>query len=321
MLGSVNVSSPVMKGFSTNTPTMTSPHVPWTTPNQAVVDGGRTPPYWNPVWTGILSTTMVAFMVCAILGNTMVILVIGRHRGMRTRTNMFLCNLAIADLLTAILLMPVALVTVIRGEWVFGDVFCQINGFFMPLFFVASIHTLMYISVHKYITITRPFSRSMSRRKILLVIGAAWFWAMLTGYVTVHGLNTVLYKPATTQCGPKYPNSLRTYLHPIYISLTCYLVPFVIMTFCYARIFREMRAHSTRMEATSNLEKDLLFRQQRRITGTLIVVLVVFVVSWTPYILYSFYVSGLKDKDSVPTNLNAIVSIHAIYRITIPTTF
>lgn len=270
--------------------------------------GAPTPPYWGSVTTKLLAITMVIFMVCATFGNAMVILVISRHRGMRTRTNMFLCNLAIADFLTAVLLMPVALVTVIKGDWVFSEVFCQINGFTMPLFFVASIHTLMYISIHKYITITRPFSRSMTRRRILLMIAAAWFWATLTGYLTVHGLNTVLYKPFTTQCGPRYPTTIRAYFHPLYIGLTCYLIPFVIMSFCYARIFREMREHSDRMEANSNLEKEMLFRQQRRITITLFVVLAVFIISWTPYVLYSFYVSALKEKSDVPSALNAVVS-------------
>ena len=266
-------------------------------------------PYWSLPVTIILSITMVIIMTVAIFGNVMVIMVIAKHRGMRTRTNMFLCNLAIADLLTAVILMPFSLITVIKGRWIFGQTFCQFNGFTMPLFFVASIHTLMYISLHKYITINRPFTRCMTRRRILLMIGAAWFWASLSGYVTVHGLNSVLYKPYTTQCGPSYPRDLRTYLHPVYISLTCYLTPFFIMMFCYVRIFREMQQHSLRMEANSSLEKDLLFRQQRRITITLCVVLLVFVISWTPYILYSFYVSGIKDKTKVLRNFNAIVSI------------
>ena len=92
---------------------------------------------------------LAIIMAFSVVGNMMVIIVIVRHRGMRTRTNMFLCSLALADLFCGLLDMPIALVTMIKGYWIFGPKMCQINGFLVPFFFVASIHTLMYISIHK----------------------------------------------------------------------------------------------------------------------------------------------------------------------------
>jgi hypothetical protein len=267
------------------------------------------PPYWSLPMTIILSVTIIIVLSLAILGNFLVVLVIAKHRGMRTRTNMFLCNLAITDMLCGVINMPVSLVTVLRGQWVFGapdGAFCQFNGFTMPLLFVASIHTLMYISLHKYISITRPFSRIITYRRIFILIALAWFWAFLSGYVTVHGLSRVRYKPYTAQCGPDYPHDLRSYMLPVYISVTCYLVPFVIMIFCYARVFSEIRAHSLRLEKHTNQEKDTIFLQQRRITVTLLLVLVIFVLTWTPYIIYSVYASMIKDKTKINHNFNAI---------------
>ena len=129
------------------------------------------PPYWGLPTTVALSVVMVIIILLALVGNSMVIIVVARHHGMRTRTNMFLCNLAVADLLCAIICMPFSLGTVISGDWVFGDTFCQINGFSMPLFFVASIHTLMYISIHKYISIIHPFSHVLGKKKIGVMIG------------------------------------------------------------------------------------------------------------------------------------------------------
>lgn len=270
-------------------------------------------PYWNLPTRIVLSSLMIGFMAFAIVGNFLVIIVVVRHKGMRTRTNMFLCNLAVADFLCAILCMPVSLTTMIRGEWIFGSVngwFCQLNGFLMPMFFVTSIHTLMYISVHKYISISRPFSRVITYRRILLMIFLSWAWAIFTAYLTIHGLSKVLYKPYTTQCGPDYPegrNSM-TILLPLHTTVTCYLIPFTIIIVCYALMFREIRAHGVRLEQHSNKEKQAIFIQQRRITVTLFVVLIIFVLSWTPYIAYSISVTILKDKRKVHHLFNAIVS-------------
>ncbi len=134
-------------------------------------DISPSPPYWNTTTTILLAVTIVLIMLLGLVGNTMVIIVVARHKGMRTRTNMFLCNLAVADLLCTIAVMPFSLGTVLNGEWIFGDIFCQINGFTMVVLFVTSIHTLMYISVHKYISIIHPFSHVLGPVKIKLMIG------------------------------------------------------------------------------------------------------------------------------------------------------
>ena len=68
----------------------------------------------------------------------------------RTRTNLLLCNLAIADILVAILDMPVSMLTIIKGDFAFKDFdhecyLCQLNGFTVGLGTMLSIHTLMWI--------------------------------------------------------------------------------------------------------------------------------------------------------------------------------
>lgn len=93
----------------------------------------------------IMSTVIVISMILALVGNVMVILTIARHRGMRTRTNLLLANLAVADILVAVLDMPFALITIIKGRWIFSDVFCYFNGFTVGLGLMLSVHTLMWI--------------------------------------------------------------------------------------------------------------------------------------------------------------------------------
>ena len=101
--------------------------------------------HYHPAFVVTMSALMVVFIVCSIVGNMLVILTICRHRQMRTRTNLFLMNLAVADVMVAVLDMPVALVTLIMGKWVFGEVMCQMNAFFVGLGTMTSVHTLMHI--------------------------------------------------------------------------------------------------------------------------------------------------------------------------------
>ena len=271
-------------------------------------------PYWDVVTRSVLALFIATVIITAIIGNILVIMVIANNRGMRTRTNVFLCNLAVADLACAVFDMPVSMVTIAAGRWVFNDVVCQLNGFATPLFLITSIHTLMYMSVHKYISIKRPFSDGLSRRCIYAMVGVSWLWSACAGFVSLYGLTSVSYKPYTAQCGPVYPHNARTYLHIGFVMVTCFCVPFAVMLFCYGHVFREMRAHSKRMEKNSSLEKDAILSQQKRITCTLLLVLLMFVICWIPYILYALYIIIAKDKTRTPTAFNPLVIHIAIIK-------
>ncbi|XP_013794803.1 histamine H2 receptor-like [Limulus polyphemus] len=253
-----------------------------------------------------MSMAIVIFIILSIFGNIMVILTIVRHKGMRTRTNMFIVNLAVADVLTAAIDMPVSLVTINHGDWIMGDFFCKLNGFTMALLLICSIHTLMYISIHKYISITRPFSRAMNPRRILIMIAAAWCWSALCATGPLVGWNNIIYKLGSSQCGPSLPDGLLDYSHSIVITTTNYLIPLAVMIFCYCRIFQEIDEHMHRIRETSNIPLQNTLMQQKRMSVTLFLVLSCFLVCWTPFVLYSSTVAFVKDKSKVPLIVNPI---------------
>lgn len=62
---------------------------------------------------------------------------------------MFLFNLAVIDFLISVSVMPLSLVTLLNGDFVFPDSVCEFNGFTIELFFIANIHTLMYMAVYR----------------------------------------------------------------------------------------------------------------------------------------------------------------------------
>ncbi|XP_076360936.1 melatonin receptor type 1B-B-like [Tachypleus tridentatus] len=254
----------------------------------------------------LMSFVLVVFIVLSVVGNLMVIVTVVRHKEMRTRTNMFLVNLAVADLLTAVVDMPISLVTMIHGDWVLGDFFCKMNGFTMALLLICSIHTLMYISIHKYISITRPFSQMMTHQKILLMIATTWVWAAVCATFPLLGWNKITYKKGSSQCGPGLPKSWKECSHSILITFSNYIIPLVVMFFCYSRIFREIHSHIQRMRETSNITVEDTVFQQKRVSVTLILVLSCFLVCWTPYVLYSTTIAFIQDQSKIPLVINPI---------------
>ncbi|XP_052830450.1 alpha-2Db adrenergic receptor isoform X2 [Octopus bimaculoides] len=266
---------------------------------------------WNLPATVILSIVSIILMVCIIVGNFLVITVILRHKGMRTRTNLFLLNLALADLLVGTLMAPFTLITIISGKWIFGERFCNVNGFMNALCYITSCHTLMYISVHKYFSITRPFSRFITISRIFIMVAAAWIWAIFCATMTITGLTSVCFKYGTSQCGPLYPNERKSYIHHTIIQVTVILIPLSVMAFTYISMYREIRAHTKRLQQNTRLRKDTILAQQKKVIFTLFIVLACFVLCWMPYHIYSMYVSLNKSTRNFNPIMNPIVYLFA----------
>lgn len=68
-------------------------------------------------------------LLCAVVGNLLVVLTLVQNRRMRTITNVFLLNLAISDILLGVLCMPVTLVGTLLRNFIFGEFLCKFIPF------------------------------------------------------------------------------------------------------------------------------------------------------------------------------------------------
>lgn len=79
-------------------------------------DGNRTTTEVGVVnnWWALVA---IALVVCTAAGNVLVCLAIYLERRLQNVTNYFLMSLAITDLLVAILVMPLGILTLVRGRY------------------------------------------------------------------------------------------------------------------------------------------------------------------------------------------------------------
>ena len=159
----------------------------------------QTYPYFQPPFNYILGSVFTLLSIWSIFGNMLVLVIVTRYKRMRTRTNLLLANLATIDLLTGLLAIPFSAITAFNGGWVLSDTACQVNGFLNALFAAASIHTLMYIAIHKYLSTKNIFSDGSPIRRIILMVFATWIWGLLFATALVTGWTRIEYKNGTTQ--------------------------------------------------------------------------------------------------------------------------
>ena len=93
----------------------------------------------------------IIILTLGTIGNVLVVLVVAKRRKMRTVTNYFILNLACADLTVLISNIPIDLTTrFMDDKWVFGKATCKIIKPLQTMGTIASILTLVAISLSRY---------------------------------------------------------------------------------------------------------------------------------------------------------------------------
>lgn len=270
--------------------------------------------HFSPVFTLFIITWLAVIFVADLVGNTLVIIVILKNPSMRERgetTNFFLLNLAIADLLVTIVI-PFSIHSAYKECWDLSMSICKFNSFLVTLSLLTSIHTLMYISIHKFVSVRRVavmnnFNDPVSRRTSFILIGLAWIYALIFSILTV--MSEPIFKEKTLQCGPRYPViGNKTFFLHIANQIGNLFIPLVILTFCYIRIFMYIRHHTHEQRRMSSSSGEASNTQgERGVTLTLVIVLACFLLSWLPYIVYTNYGAIVKDKkNDIPYYLNPL---------------
>ncbi|RXN25456.1 mu-type opioid receptor-like isoform X1 [Labeo rohita] len=262
----------------------------------------------TPVIVAIIITALYSIVcVVGLLGNVLVMYVIIRYTKMKTATNIYIFNLALADAL-ATSTLPFQSVNYLMGTWPFGDVLCKIVMSIDYYNMFTSIFTLTTMSVDRYIAVCHPVKaldfRTPRNAKIVNVCN--WILSSAIGLpVMVMASTTIEYHSssfAVIDCTLLFPHPSWYWenLLKICVFIFAFIMPVLIITICYGLMI--LRLKSVRMLSGSK-EKD---RNLRRITRMVLVVVAVFIVCWTP--IHIFVI--IKALVTIPSSLLQTVTWH-----------
>ena len=93
----------------------------------------------------------VVIIVLGAVGNAMVVTTVVRTPALWNATNIFIANLAVADILVCVFDLPVSLYYQLTDNWIFGSVLCHIIPCTLGVVVYASALTLMLIAVDRFV--------------------------------------------------------------------------------------------------------------------------------------------------------------------------
>uniref|UniRef100_A0A4X2LJP3 Mu-type opioid receptor n=1 Tax=Vombatus ursinus TaxID=29139 RepID=A0A4X2LJP3_VOMUR len=266
--------------------------------------GSPCPPTGSPSMVTAITIMALYSIVCVVglFGNFLVMYVIIRYTKMKTATNIYIFNLALADAL-ATSTLPFQSVNYLMGTWPFGTILCKIVISIDYYNMFTSIFTLCTMSVDRYIAVCHPVKaldfRTPRNAKIVNVCN--WILSSAIG-LPVMFMATTKYRQGSIDCTLTFshPTWYWENLLKICVFIFAFIMPVLIITVCYGLMI--LRLKSVRMLSGSK-EKD---RNLRRITRMVLVVVAVFIVCWTPIHIYVI----IKALVTIPETTFQTVSWH-----------
>lgn len=229
-------------------------------------------------WASVMIVANLLSTMVGAIGNSLVCIAVWKTASLRTTINYHMVSLAIADLIVTVIVQPL-MIAVIVGKAT-GDLECSstldkvyrtIGNFSCA----ASFLNLCFISLERLLAILRPFStyKNTKSKRFIFVMFAIWLIPF--GYAV---LRTTTSRKGTS-----------------YFSGALFAVGYVWMVSCYAVILVNLHIQAKKPVAITLNEKKQR-RTERKITMTMILVIVCFTVMWLP--LFYFRLSGNSSLNS-----------------------
>ncbi|KAL6105105.1 cxcr6 [Pungitius sinensis] len=187
----------------------------------------------------IITQTYIHCIICALglVGNTLVIITYIRYKRSKTMTDIYLYNVAVADLL-----FVVALPFLIYNEqhgWLMGSVACKMLRAAYSINLYSGMLLLACVSGDRYVAIVRARRSFGARSRTLLhsrlICSAVWVFAVA---LTVPTLIYSKYYHATCELSFTETGTARLMkvVVPSLQIVIGFLLPLLVMVFCYASI-------------------------------------------------------------------------------------
>ncbi|KAE8607224.1 hypothetical protein XENTR_v10011084 [Xenopus tropicalis] len=176
-------------------------------------------------------------IVCIICGNVLVCLSVCTEKALKTTTNYFIVSLAVADLLLAVLVLPLYVYTeFVGGVWTLSLVLCDVLMTMDVMLCTASIFNLCAISVDRFIAVSIPlnYNRRQVDNRQLFLISTTWIFAFAVASPVIFGLNNVADRDPT-MCKLEDNNYI------VYSSVCSFFIPCPIMLVLYCAMFHGLR--------------------------------------------------------------------------------
>ncbi|KAK2909599.1 hypothetical protein Q8A73_007314 [Channa argus] len=244
-----------------------------------------------------VGATLVLFLFAACSNLALLISVWwGRGRQLASHLRPLMLSLASADLMMTFVVMPLDAVWNVTVQWHGGDTLCKLLCFLKLFAMHASAFILVVISLDRQHAILHPLdalSAHCRNRRMLLL---AWSLSLLLASPQLFIFHTISVEPVNfIQCAThgSFSRRWQETLYNMFHFTTLYIIPLLVMSCCYSRILLHIhQQHLQDKAGESYLRRsgtDIIPKARIKTLKMTVVIVLSFVVCWTPYYLLGIW--------------------------------
>ena len=218
--------------------------------------------------------------VLIIIANSTVLHLFRRKSSLRTKTNLFLVSLALSDLLTGLLCIPLIVLCSVPETW--SITVCIGMDLTQRFLAISTILHLLGATLERYIKIVTPFRylTLMTWRRVVGFLASVWAISLFSSLIQLSWINP--HRPSEGQK-----------IEAVY-SIVCLavfvLVPFLCIAFAYGRILgvirRERKGYLFK-NCEDSRRDERKKRNESRVVFIYIAMTLSFLLGWLSYFLSS----------------------------------
>ncbi|NWQ60655.1 CNR2 protein, partial [Neopipo cinnamomea] len=231
-----------------------------------------------------IATLCCLFGTLCVFENSLVLyLIFSSPRTRKKPSYIFISSLALADILASIIFVcSFVNFHVFNGTGFSKEVFLlQLGG--VNTSFSASLSSLLLTALDRYVSISRPseYKLLMTRKRAWIALAVLWAACATVASLPLLGWNCCTLD---SSCSELFPFVDDSYLSG-WVCLTLLLLGCIV--YAYARVLRRARQHAAYMEQqqAQGGKQNARVRMDVRLAKTLVMVLAVLVLCWSPVLV------------------------------------
>ena len=232
----------------------------------------------------VLTAAYVVIFPVALSANILIIFITFKRPTMKTTINYLFANMAAANLLVTVFIMPYAVRYLFAADaWfggVLGDISCRLVYFAYAISIASSILSLTAISLDQFYAILFPMKRIVVIRNTRFIIMVIWISSVIfmTPYLAMYGIREMA---GQQQCVYIVLDRIIMEIHFSFMFVFLYAFPLVLMGTLYILIGRKLWFRTIPGNIHS-IHRQAAELSKRRVIRMLIIVIATFALCWLP---------------------------------------
>lgn len=218
----------------------------------------------------------------------LVLIAVWKERSLRTTPNAFVVNLAVADFLLCTTILPLTVLTFIKGKWILGMCVCKLEAILFATILNATLVTLTTISINRFVMIRHSikYKGIYTKKSVCLMLAGIWCYSILIASRPLYGWGAYAFNEHNGFCFIDNKRENMTNLSRLLASLSLYTNIIIIIS-CYYGVYRTVSQHRRQIKScqdnqTARANYFAVVGEEVHIAKTLFIVICLFGICWFP---------------------------------------